>query len=464
MAVSGVDSCVTFFKYEQKWSSWKEERKHTHDVRALITTQRKHKLEDVEGYHLISGGIDTNLVVTELRTSKTTEFNALPHQSPCSVAWIEQEQGSNFMDYMEPTRVLLFQQRTWLELWKIGQLSSSTLHPTNPRAMHVNAKVDEDDDLQLLLKLAPASREKKSFFITCSSISPNGKYVAVSDCNCTKIYSITYEGPLKNHLQVQPIVHSQQACPPATALAFSKTSGSDILILATRSGIIQMIDISSGAILARFGQHKRGDEMVYDEEEEGEEEEGDKEEDDFEGILSAISFGKRVNIRALAVSKNGKWLASGDANRVHVFDLERRVFYATLPDFKAGLSTLDFSPNSEKLLVALTDKTFLFYNVMDKEIDDWSVTHKVPSKLTRRKGQIVGIAFDPVNHSSVVLYGHSFVYHLDYERNVWSVREYPFNRFYFDFLSGTETLSVDITQEKIQETLPPPFYRHKFNT
>lgn len=93
---------------------------------------------------------------------------------------------------------------------------------------------------------------------------------------------------------------------------------------------------------------------------------------------------------------------------------------SVLPQFTARHSAVAVHPLSPIIFVALTDNTFWLYDISKKTVTEWSAKYSeggIPSRLLKSPDKIIGIAFDPApdNSSSVVLYGHSFLFHIDFK-------------------------------------------------
>jgi len=102
--------------------------------------------------------------------------------------------------------------------------------------------------------------------------------------------------------------------------------------------------------------------------------------------------------------------------------------------------------------------------VKEKVISEWSVAFQIPEKLQRKSDKIIGIAFDPANLYNMVLYGHTFLFHLDLLKHCWSLHDKYQPVLFCDFIAGMELLVVERPWHKVIQQLPPPMYRRRFAT
>jgi hypothetical protein len=92
---------------------------------------------------------------------------------------------------------------------------------------------------------------------------------------------------------------------------------------------------------------------------------------------------------------------------------------STLPRFETRHSAIALHPVSPIIFIALHNNSFWLYDITLRRITDWSskFSEAIPQKLRKQSDRILGIAFDPAsdNFSSVVLWGHSFLFHIDFK-------------------------------------------------
>jgi len=257
---SGIDHKVlVFVRVEdrgiQKWILSANQRLHSHDIRALAI------FKDI----LLSGGNDCQLGIYPLSTfgDRSTLKRIYPYSN------------RSLVSLSKSKKLLLFQYDTKLELWKIGQasLDESLENKNNGEILPV------EEMATFLLDLKPKINN-----IVCSSLSPDGLYVACSDQKSVHLFKLIYS---KKGILVKRI-HLPSKIESATKLLF--TNDSSMLIIATNNSTIHILNLENNQIL--------------------------------QTITTNINEDTSYFICTLAISNDDKWLASGDLNNfIHIYDL-----------------------------------------------------------------------------------------------------------------------------------------------
>ena len=150
---SGIDQKIVCFKKltdSHEWIKHKEIKIHSHDVRALDIS--------FNGF-LASGGVDTHLFITDIRSFSSAKY-------------LQLQDSSSFFKVASKVNAIMYQSNSSLQLWKLS--SESNMMPVN------------------FLEI----KSKGTHYILCSAISSDGTKVALSSVKCLWIYDIA--GPRVN--------------------------------------------------------------------------------------------------------------------------------------------------------------------------------------------------------------------------------------------------------------------------
>jgi U3 small nucleolar RNA-associated protein 4 len=252
-------------------------------------------------------------------------------------------------------RTLLVQKSKALDLWGLGFIGN------------------DSKQQKLLLEM----QMNDSFNISCSALSLNSQYVACSTPNELKLFSLD----VSNGFQPRKLKLPPNALAPCRALLFSPDSTR--LIVAVDTHEIKVFDLKKMEVLKVFKS------------------------ENSHPILN------------LAVSSDGQWLGSGDANNnISIYNLDSMQFFCHLPRPNEMHTSIAFNPTGKILVVTLVSNNFISYDVEKKGLSEWCRQHHdhLPTALTEGKN-IKGMAFDPVHPNYLYLYSQTNLYQLDMDES-----------------------------------------------
>ncbi|KAJ3054098.1 U3 small nucleolar RNA-associated protein 4 [Rhizophlyctis rosea] len=370
----------------KEWVISGKKRYHSHDVRALCL------IEEKPHNALVSGGIDTNLIVSiplvEFPHVKQYRMPLFPHRSVVSLA--------------RGARLLMCQFSDHVKVWKLAT-------PVLPAESLARLRQFEQLDYQkesLLFNIKP----KCSTNLIASAISDDGKWVVVSDMDCVKLFSITVKRA-DNIYTVKKVktFPSPTHIPSASTLAF--TPDSNRLIIAGTNSTIYIVNLSQASA------------GVFETEQKFEEHRGVVDADGVDEYeksrrRSGGKGGKEL-VMWVCVSNDGQWLASGDlANRINVFSLDSLRHHATLPIFSSQHTSLTFHPISATLIVTCVSNEFFLYDCEEARLSDWSreYSHRLPLRWLYSKNLTMGSCVGENKPGVVALWGSETLCFVDLEK------------------------------------------------
>eukprot|EP01134_Creolimax_fragrantissima_P004669 CFRG4669T1 len=356
---SGVDNKVAQFKLAKsdngttKWVYSSKLRVHTHDVRALAITKNDKK--DI----LVSGGVDTQLVVysaSRFEVQGPRRIPPFPHAPLIHLA-----RGSD---------MLLCNFSRHVELWQLGSARESDPSAVAHRSLPLSSNPAMIAQISL----------KGDGNIMCSSISSNGDWVAISDVDGTKLFSLSYTETIagrrckvkKSDLNSLSTVFSHR-------LVFSPTG--DQLISAGSDGVIRVANTETGIIECSFEEHKSS------------------------GLITQLQ-----------ASKSGQYIGSADVNNnVFIFNIANGKLHCALSSFDTKVSSLSFQPGTDMLIVALSCNRIHVFDTKNKRIADWTRENVMnfPHSYLKKNPKTIGIVFDPTRDMCVFPYDHGMIARLD---------------------------------------------------
>ena len=270
--------------------------------------------------------------------------------------------------------------------------------------------------------------------LIASAVSADGKWLAVSDLYETKLFRLSLKnGELVPRRQKTFSTSLSSALPPSlgtgsSALTFTKDS--QRLIVATSFGsTIAVVHLSRdgdfvvsavftqhstrtegdreivNGKLAANGHHANGDvdgDVVMDSDSES-----TRSEDESEDESPRAKVGdKPATIACLAVSNDGKWLASADVERkVCVFSLETLTHHSTLPTPAQVPSALAFLPSSPSvgptLLIGLPSNAISLFDLTTRRFHPWALalSSLKTNTLMDLREPLLGVSFEPRDES-----------------------------------------------------------------
>ncbi|GAA5858707.1 hypothetical protein JCM1840_006524 [Sporobolomyces johnsonii] len=266
--------------------------------------------------------------------------------------------------------------------------------------------------------------------LVSSAVSSDGKWLAVSDLYETKLFRLSSRnGDLVPRRQKNFSPALSAALPAslgtgASCLTFTRDS--QRLILSTTFGssiaVVQLpsTKIDEFEVVAVFGEGSRtasakkngangftngkakdGEdvEMNGAEQSDSESDSGSDGEDERPAVAAR---GKPVSVACLAVSADGKWLASADLDRnVVVYDLASLQPHVALPTPPSVPTSLSFLPSSTTLeptlLLALPSNSLLLYGLTSRRFHPWALplSSAKYNLLTDIREPALGVTFEP---------------------------------------------------------------------
>lgn len=442
----------------------------THDIQHLLISKKKHLFrarpshQEFSDYVILAGGIDRNLVrfpLSKFSTYPAQIFYPIDHQTPCTMIPSIVDEDRTFNNLM------LLQNQTSLQIWEF----SPTNHPVNvlsrsrssgiraKKKQKINAVINKDlEGGKFMLEITPMGSKHDQFFIQASAVSLNGKYVACSDPHETKVYTLEYLP--SREIRVGPISSAGNSkLPSGSKLKFYTNNNKDTsrtyLIIGGNDvqfyeiPELKLIKVIKLATLSQYENTKAMGESTNME------------------VTTSTNKSNNNFIVALATSLDGNWAAIGSTTGIHLINLNTLSHHATLPKFSEQHTILEFHPNSSALFVVLSDNTVWVYNVVEKNLHDWSAksSHCLPPPLLASQYPIIGISF-PYKHDviSFVAYTHRqiFVFHI--QQNCWFRVEKYEPLMFCDFLTEDDMLVLEMDLVRSARNLPHPVELKRFNT
>ncbi|XP_076841705.1 U3 small nucleolar RNA-associated protein 4 homolog [Brachyhypopomus gauderio] len=412
----------------KEWIQTRTFKNHTHDVRAVLELDTA----------IVSGGMDTQFVVRPLldKFDVKTSASALrkihfPHR--CLVSCSRR------------TKTLLFQQRTHLELWRLGE-SEGTGIPGS--TLPIKRKPEK------LLHLKIKGEEH----ISCSALSPCGGWVAVSTVTSLRLYRLQCDD---NTVRLTKVSKLPKVLGSANQICFS--SDSSYLFTASTCSSVHVAALSQSGCT-------------------------------FVCTLKPKSCSGQA-AHLLAASADGKWLAAAHANcEVQVYNLQKMKAYCTVPVYSSAVTAMSINPTTNNLFMAHADQQVFEFSIEDKQYTDWS-------RLVQRSGlhplwlqrdtPITNVTFSPRNPAHIILHDMYMFCIIDQSLPLPDENSELFNQFTLRSLpelkrrsrshafkickTYKELLFVELVEEQslvvierplldIAAQLPPPVRQKKFAT
>ncbi|KAK7113872.1 U3 small nucleolar RNA-associated protein 4 homolog isoform X2 [Littorina saxatilis] len=431
---SGVDPLVVQYSYmapsaNSGWRSWVRtscHTYHTHDVRASV----------VADAHVVTGGMDTNIIVSQTAGGKKRKFTkipAIPSQSMVSVA--------------KDTGLLLLRHPTFLELWRLGSTKAES---------DVNGDILPLRTSQLkLLQLQARSGER----IACSAISQDGTVVAFSDQEKLRVHKLT----LAELKSLTPSVAVARLSLPSkdnihAAQRLVISPDKHLLVAASSSGSLQIWDISddTGCRLAHTIPPADSSETC------------------------------KQSFTNLCVSDNSKFAATSDTDgNVKLYNIKEGEVVCALPTLTQQATALAFTPASRTLLVTYSNHTVYEFDVSKEEYTAWSRdnSHRFPDQWLRQRGCLRGVTSQPADPHRLLLHNEQTIFVInrqlpmpesnysllskgnkgDSPRALIACSKYKF-LLHVDCLSEDTLVVVECTPIAIQDSLQQPLQQKKFGT
>ncbi|KAL0968201.1 hypothetical protein UPYG_G00263760 [Umbra pygmaea] len=328
-------------KPEKEWVRTRTFKNHSHDVRALA---------DI-GTAIISGGIDTQLVVRPL-------LEKFDEKSFASGLRRIQFTHRNLVSCAKKDGLLLFQFPGHLELWRLGE---SDEHGKPGDILHLKRKPEK------LLHL----KRKGEDHICCSALSSSGGWLAYSTVSSIRIYKLQTDD---NNLSITKVPKLPKVLRSAHKLCFS--SDSTHLYAASSKSSVLVISLNQS-------------------------------ECKYVHTLKPKS-GSRQPIHLLTTSADGKWLAAANSDcEVHVYNLQILALHCIVPVYGSCPSALGIHPSSNNLIVVHADQKIFEYSIVEKQYTDWSrqlQKHGLHYLWLDRDTPVTHVTFNPKNPEHILLH------------------------------------------------------------
>ncbi|WVQ95410.1 hypothetical protein IAU59_002507 [Kwoniella sp. CBS 9459] len=388
-----------------QWVLTASKRVHAHDVRTLaifppyvpLPTSHPLSLPPINRAYapvIASGGWDMALSLTsagspDLLAEKMKNALAKPRGAVRAVfeesfsrklGYLSGGRSNGHIDFARQARLVLGRKERAVGVWKV---------------------LEDEQGWEKMLEMELKLRTN----LISSTISPDGKWLALSDLYETKLFHLTSVGPSLRPSRIKNFLETLLESPLLAHLSIpTKGCGASSLLFTPDSQRFVMSLVASGQIIVfdlpaedniRDGvevvkcfarddklvdgrvvkgkvngtvPHINGDADVEMENGKESEEESDNEsEDDEEAVGSKEE--KQPWVSCLAASDDGQWLGVADlAGRVSVFNLDTLQLYATLPTLPHSPLSLSFPPSSPLLLMALPTNTLQFYHLEHRRL------------------------------------------------------------------------------------------------
>ncbi|KAH9817953.1 quinon protein alcohol dehydrogenase-like superfamily [Melampsora americana] len=419
-----------------KWIMSASRRLHSHDVRALAisppykiptpvldpSSSERVLPSPVEVPVLISGGLDMTLVLCPAASPTTSFFNPLTGSSEAPPNPISDSASLLFRDSIQRKvsyvtrrapavqlstggRLLVCRKDRSISIWQLRTSASSSL--TSP-LNSVSEPEENDDPWRQVVDMDLKFQTN----VVSSAVSPDGRWLAVSDLYQTKLFTLqrTTDGNLqprrvKNFAPFHTIKHLSQG---ASTMHFSPDSTRLVLATSFTSQVVVVgLDEDSKAktrVLRVFNQHRthlrtnQSDHRIVITPPNLSLTSPTQDTFDEDGGQTDDLTPSGNTITAIAISSDCQWLASVDSKQVlHVFNLDLLKHHCILPTPPLIVNCLSFSPTTPStLVIGFANNTLQVMNVEDRKIPEWAqqVCANPPYNLTQLRDPIMGISFD----------------------------------------------------------------------
>ena len=247
--------------------------------------------------------------------------------------------------------------------------------------------IEERDESKCLIKTISI---KSPFNLNCSTISDDGKFLAVSDASRLYVFSLN-QRKVGGNLELDPtkVYLSKECRRPSTALQFDATQR---LICASADGAINVLQLSQSQ-----------DALSYN---------VSLEHTFKEHLSSAEPSAQNYAIVSLDISPDGKWLAmmrfSHKKGAVQAFSLAPFEHWWSLPEVEATSTCIKFLEEGS-LAIGCSNNSFYIFNIVRRELSNWShdmglpIVKSLPKELTSRSEPIARILSTPLLHQKLIL-------------------------------------------------------------
>nr|XP_019050895.1 hypothetical protein I302_01338 [Kwoniella bestiolae CBS 10118]OCF29825.1 hypothetical protein I302_01338 [Kwoniella bestiolae CBS 10118] len=401
-----------------QWVLTSSKRVHSHDVRALavfppylpVATSVNTEYAPV----IASGGWDMSLTFTSAgipdSSSSLSLRNPLGKSKGASGSRTTFEEsfsrrtgyfGDGRVQFAQEGRMILGRKERSVGVWKV---------------------LEDEQGWEKVLEMELKLRTN----LIASSISPNAKWLAVSDLYETKLFQLSSQGNTIRPIRVKSFLSTLTSSTQLEHLSIpSKGCGSSAMRFTNDSQRLILGLVSSGQLLVlelpeeasedvevvkcftredkivdgRVVKSKPNGTANGDVKMNGEHnsEDDEEEEDDEEDEEDSRDKSRESNawIGCLGVSEDNQWLAAGDEEgRVGVWNLDTLQLHATLPTLPHAPTSLSFPPTSSPILVlALSTSTIQLYNLEQRKLLQPSQLAELHRSLASLHTPLQGITF-----------------------------------------------------------------------
>uniref|UniRef100_A0A4W4G369 Anaphase-promoting complex subunit 4 WD40 domain-containing protein n=1 Tax=Electrophorus electricus TaxID=8005 RepID=A0A4W4G369_ELEEL len=323
---------VVLGREDKEWVQTRTFKNHTHDVRAVLELDTA----------VVSGGMDTQLVVRPLldKIDVKTSASALrkihfPHRRLVSCS--------------RTARLLLFQHRIHLELWRLGESEgtgdSLPIKRKPEKLLHLKTKGEEH--------------------ICCSALSPCGGWVVVSTVTNLRLYRLQCD----ETISITKVSKLPKVVSSANQICFS--SDSSYLFTASTCSSVHVLALSQSGCT-------------------------------FVCTLKPKSCKRTYNWPEFLVS------ASRTVGHC-VLDLVIVCVqaYCTVPVYSSGVTAMSINPATNNLFMVHADQQIFEFSLEQKQYTDWSrLVHRkgLHPQWLERDTPVTNVTFSPRNPAHVILH------------------------------------------------------------
>ncbi|SCV75017.1 BQ2448_8046 [Microbotryum intermedium] len=437
----------------RRWVQASGRRLHSHDVRAMVVSPPytlalpspppSTSPRTAQVPILTSGGLDLSLITVcvssvparaiksarsltnPISDHRSIEYETTVHRR---AAYVPQRSKPFAVAGQGGARWLICQRDRGVAIWRLDDpklqrgstQGRSGWKARQDRLDGVQEEMEDDEGNTPGWAKAAELELKLHTNLIASAISPDGRWLAISDLYETKLFRLEVRnGDLLPRRQKMFSSALSDALPTSLGtgsaqLAF--TTNSQRLVLASSFGSsIAVVELSmdrekSFYVSKVFGQHNehRGDREIRAvpngvngvngaaHSESGSD--SDSDDDDEERSSRASTSDRPATVVCLAISPDGKWLASADLERkVCVFDLENLKHHTTLPTPTHVPSALAFIPSSSSLVIALPTNSMSVFDLSSLKFHRWALplSKLSANTLTDMREPILGLTFEP---------------------------------------------------------------------
>ncbi|WRT70913.1 uncharacterized protein IL334_007912 [Kwoniella shivajii] len=419
-----------------QWVLTSSKRVHSHDVRALaifppyIPMSSNHPLAQPTlnpSYApvLASGGWDMSLSLTSAGTPDLLSErlkNALSKPRGAVRAIFEESfsrkmgylsggRMNNRISFAKSARLVLGRKDRGVGIWKI---------------------LDDEEGWEKVLEMELKLRTN----LISSSISSDGKWLAVSDLYETKLFHLSSQGNTIRPTRIKSFLNTLSSSPLLEHLSIGlRGSGSSSILFTPDSQRLVLGSITTGQLIVielqedfdedvnvikcfaredkivdgrvvkgKPNGHTNGDVNMSDESDE---------DDESDDEVPSNKEEKSAWVSCLAVSEDGQWLAASDLDgRTGVWNLDTLQLHATLPTLPHSPISLSFPPSSPLLLLALPSNTLQFYHLEHRRLLPPSMQlYDLQNSLASLHTPLHGISFSSSREGKTV---KTIIWGMDY--------------------------------------------------